>query len=225
MQVELVHRPGNTAAKIKLGAGETTVVEGGAMIAMSDNVSVQTTTHQKGGGGLLKGLGRMLAGESFFLNHYTAGAAGGEVWAAATLAGDMMEYDLKGENLIVQGGSFVACEPSVSIDLGWQGLKSLFSGERMFWVHLKGTGKVLLSSFGAIYPIAVSGETIVDSGHIVAFQETLTFKPTKAGKSWMQSFLGGEGIVLKFSGRGTVWCQSHNPRGFGRLLGPMLKKR
>lgn len=225
MQVELVHRPGNTAAKIKLGAGETTVVEGGAMIAMSDNVSVQTTTHQKGGGGLLKGLGRMLAGESFFLNHYTAGAAGGEVWAAATLAGDMLQYDLKGENLIVQGGSFVACEPSVSIDLGWQGLKSLFSGERMFWVHLKGTGKVLLSSFGAIYPIAVSGETIVDSGHIVAFQETLTFKPTKAGKSWMQSFLGGEGIVLKFSGRGTVWCQSHNPRGFGRLLGPMLKKR
>ena len=225
MQVELVHRPGNTAAKIKLGAGETTVVEGGAMIAMSDNVSVQTTTHQKGGGGLLKGLGRMLAGESFFLKHYTAGAAGGEVWAAATLAGDMMAYDLEGENLIVQGGSFVACEPSVSIDLGWQGLKSLFSGERMFWVHLKGTGKVLLSSFGAIYPIAVSGETIVDSGHIVAFQETLTFKPTKAGKSWMQSFLGGEGIVLKFSGRGTVWCQSHNPRGFGRLLGPMLKKR
>ncbi|MEO6486312.1 MAG: AIM24 family protein, partial [Thermoanaerobaculia bacterium] len=67
MQVELVHRPGNTAAKIKLGAGETTVVEGGAMIAMSDNVSVQTTTHQKGGGGLLKGLGRVLAGESFFL--------------------------------------------------------------------------------------------------------------------------------------------------------------
>lgn len=225
MQVELVHRPGNTAAKIKLGAGESTVVEGGAMIAMSDNVSVQTTTHQKGGGGLLKGLGRMLAGESFFLNHYTAGAAGGEVWAAATLAGDMLQYDLKGENLIVQGGSFVACEPGVSIDLGWQGLKSLFSGERMFWVHLKGTGKVLLSSFGAIYPIAVSGETIVDSGHIVAFQETLTFKPTKAGKSWMQSFLGGEGIVLKFSGRGTVWCQSHNPRGFGRLLGPMLKKR
>lgn len=225
MQVELVHQPGNTAAKIKLGAGETTVVEGGAMIAMSDNVSVQTTTQQKGGGGLLKGLGRMLAGESFFLNHYTAGPAGGEVWAAATLAGDMLQLDLKGENLIVQGGSFVACEPSVSIDLGWQGLKSLFSGERMFWVHLKGTGKVLLSSFGAIYPIAVSGETIVDTGHIVAFQETLTFKPTKAGKSWLQSILGGEGIVLKFSGRGTVWCQSHNPRGFGRLLGPMLKKR
>jgi len=225
MRVEWVHRPGNTAAKIILAAGETTVVEGGAMIAMSDNVSVQTTTHAKGGGGLLKGLGRMLSGESFFLNHYTAGSAGGEVWAAATLAGDMMEYDLKGETLIVQGGSFVACEPGVAIDLGWQGLKTLFSGERMFWVHLKGTGKVLLSSFGAIFPIAVSGDTIVDTGHIVAFQETLTFKPAKAGKSWMQSILGGEGIVCRFSGRGTVWCQSHNPRGFGRLLGPLLKKR
>jgi uncharacterized protein (TIGR00266 family) len=225
MRVELVHRPGNSAAKINLAANESVVAEGGAMIAMSGNLGIQTTTQAKSGGGLLKGLGRMLAGESFFLNHFSAGSAGGELWVAATLAGDMLEYDLKGENLIVQGGSFVACEPSVAIDLGWQGLKTLFSGERMFWLHLKGTGKVLLSSFGAIYPIHVDGEMIVDTGHIVAFQETLTFTPTKAGKSWMQSILGGEGIVCKFSGRGTVWCQSHNPRGFGKMLGRMLKPR
>ncbi|MBI2214816.1 MAG: TIGR00266 family protein [Acidobacteria bacterium] len=225
MRLELIHRPGNSAAKVLLGPGESFVAEGGAMIAMSGNVAIKTTTQQKSGGGLMKGLRRMMAGESFFLNHFSAGSNGGEVWVAATLAGDMLEYDLKGESLIVQGGSFVACEPSVTIDLGWQGMKTLLSGERMFWVHLKGTGKVLLSSFGAIYPVEVAGETIVDTGHIVAFQETLSFTPTKAGKSWMQSILGGEGIVCKFTGRGTVWCQSHNARGFGRLLGPMLKPR
>lgn len=225
MRLELIHRPGNSAAKVQLGPGESFVAEGGAMIAMSGNVGIQTTTQQKSGGGLMKGLRRMLAGESFFLNHFSAGPGGGEVWVAATLAGDLLEYDLKGENLIVQGGSFVACEPSVTIDLGWQGMKTLLSGERMFWLHLKGTGKVLLSSFGAIYPVVVESETIVDTGHIVAFQETLSFTPTKAGKSWMQSILGGEGIVCKFTGRGTVWCQSHNARGFGKLLGPMLKPR
>ena len=90
---------------------------------------------------------------------------------------------------------------------------------------MTGQGKVILSSFGAIYPIEVNGEHIVDTGHIVAFNETLNFSVTKAGTSWMSSFLGGEGLVTKFQGRGTVWCQSHNAVSFGRSLGPMLKPR
>ena len=226
MDIEIIKGPGNAAAKIHLGSGETCTTEGGAMIAMSGDMQITTTTHKKGGkGSVLKAMKRMLAGENFFLNHYTAGARGGELYLATTLSGDMMQYPLQGENLIVQGGSFVACEPSVDIDLGWQGFKSLLSGEGVFWVHLKGTGKVVVNSFGAIYPVAVDGEYIVDTGHIVAFNETLDFTLTKAGKSWVSSFLGGEGLVCKFKGRGTVWCQSHNPGGFGRALRPMLKPR
>lgn len=225
MDIEIVHGPGNAAARIRLGPGETVTAEGGAMIAMSGSVNVSTSTMSKGSGGLLKGLKRMVAGESFFVNHFAAGPAGGEVWVAATLSGDMMQYELKNENLIVQGGSYVASEQGVSIDMGWQGFKSVLSGESMFWVNLKGSGKVVVNSFGAIYPIEVSGETIVDTGHIVAFNETLDFSITKAGKSWISSFLGGEGLVCKFKGRGTVWCQSHNPTGFGRQLGPLLRPR
>lgn len=225
MEIQIEHGPGNSAARLQLAAGETATAEGGAMIAMSGDVSINTSTMSKGSGGLLKGLKRMMSGESFFLNHFTAGSGGGEVWVAATLAGDMMQYDLKNESLIVQGGSFVAAEQGVSIDLGWQGFKSVLSGESMFWVNLKGAGKVVVNSFGAIYPIEVNGEMIVDTGHIVAFNETLSFSITKAGKSWMSSILGGEGLVCKFSGRGTVWCQSHNPTAFGRTVGPKLKPR
>ena len=83
----------------------------------------------------------------------------------------------------------------------------------------------MLSSFGAIYPVEVDGEYIVDSGHIVAFNETLDFTITKAGKSWIHSFLSGEGLVCKFKGKGTVWCQSHNPGSFGASLTPSLKPR
>jgi uncharacterized protein (AIM24 family) len=39
------------------------------------------------------------------------------------------------------------------------------------------------------------------------------------------SFLGGEGLVCKFSGHGKLYCQSHNPPSFGAALGPMLKQR
>jgi uncharacterized protein (TIGR00266 family) len=226
MEIELIKRPGNAAAHVRLNPDESCSAEGGAMIAMSDNIHVETTTHQKsGGGGIIKGLKRMLSGESFFINHFKADSSGGEIWLAATLPGDMMVYELNEETLIVQGGSYVAAEPGVSIDLGWQGFKSFFSGESVFWLRVSGQGKVILSSFGAIYPVEVDGEHIVDTGHIVAFNETLNFSITKAGKSWLSSILGGEGLVTKFKGRGTVWCQSHNAISFGRTLGPMLRPR
>lgn len=225
MKVDIQFRPGNSAAKIELAPNEGCTAQAGAMIAMSGNVEVETTTHKKESGGLLKAAKRMLAGESFFLNHFTAKGKGGEVWLAPTMSGDMMEYELDNENLIVQSGSYIACEPDVDIDMGWQGFKSFLSGESIFWLNLKGKGKVVLSSFGAIYPVQVNGEYIVDTGHIVAFNETLDFDITKAGKSWLQSILGGEGLVCKFRGKGTVWCQSHNPGSFGHSLSPTLKPR
>jgi uncharacterized protein (TIGR00266 family) len=225
MEIEYLHRPGNTAAKITLNGNETLTAESGAMIAMSGDMGITTTTHKKKSGSLFKAAKRLLAGESLFLNHFDAPLAGGEVWLGTSLAGDMMTYELDNESLIVQGGSYVACEHDVEVDLGWQGFKTIFSGESIFWVHLKGKGKVVLSSFGCIYPVEVDGEYIVDSGHIVAFNETLDFSITKAGKSWLHSFLGGEGLVCKFQGKGTVWCQSHNPQSFGNSMSSMLKPR
>jgi uncharacterized protein (TIGR00266 family) len=225
MQIEIHHGPSNAAAKVLLQANETLSAEAGAMIAMSGNMSVTTTTYKKQSGGLLKAMKRMLAGESFFLNHFTPSGAAGEIWVGPTLSGDIMQTEINGTNLIVQGGSYLAHEPSVSVDLGWQGFKSLFAGEGVFWLKLGGRGKVLISSFGAIYPVDIDGEYIVDSGHIVAFPETLPFTITKAGKSWISSILGGEGLVCKFSGKGRIWCQSHNPSSFGRVIGPMLRPR
>jgi uncharacterized protein (TIGR00266 family) len=225
MQIDLINRPGNTAAKITLTPGEHCTAEAGAMIAMSGHMNITTTTYKKNSGGILKAAKRLLSGESFFLNHFDAPGKPGEVWLGSDLAGDMLALDLDKENIIVQSGSFLACEESVDMDMGWQGFKTLFSGESLFWLNIKGPGKIVLSSFGAIYPIEVDGEYIVDTGHIVAFNETLNFSITKAGSSWIQSMLGGEGLVCKFKGKGTVWCQSHNPKSFGSALTPNLRVR
>lgn len=225
MDIELLHRPGNTAAKIILQEGEVCTTESGAMIAMSGNMDITTSTHKKGKGGILKALKRMVAGESLFLNHFEPKGGSGELWLGTALAGDMVSLTLDNESLIVQGSSFLACEEGIDIDLGWQGFKSILSGESVFWVNLKGQGKIVLSSFGAIYPIEVDGDYIVDTGHIVAFNETLNFSITKAGSSWLHSIIGGEGLVCKFSGKGTVWCQSHNPVSFGKAISSGLRPR
>ncbi|RLU02181.1 MAG: TIGR00266 family protein [Ketobacter sp.] len=225
MDIELVNRPGNTAAKVVLQPGESCTAESGAMIAMSGNMDITTTTHKKKSGSIMKAIKRMVAGESLFLNHFEPQGKAGEVWLGTTLAGDMEVMELDHDSLVVQGSSFLACEDGIEIDLGWQGFKSVFSGESVFWVNLKGKGKVIVSSFGAIYPVQVDGEYIVDTGHIVAFNETLNFSITKAGSSWLHSMLGGEGLVCKFSGKGTVWCQSHNPISFGQSLTSGLRPR
>ena len=41
MEVEIVHGPGNSAAKVRLGANETCTTEGGAMISMSGDMSIE----------------------------------------------------------------------------------------------------------------------------------------------------------------------------------------
>jgi len=225
LKVEIQMRPGSSAAKIDLAPGEHFTAEGGAMIAMSPSITLTTSTHTKKSGGIMKGLKRLITGESFFLNHYAAHEQGGTVWLGATHAGDMMVHELNGDSIVVQGGSYVASTPEIDMDSSWQGFKSLISKESLFWIKLRGKGTVVLNSFGAIIPIKVNGEYIVDTGHIVAFEESLNFTLTKAGKSWMSSFLGGEGLVCKFQGNGTVWIQSHNTSSFGSILGPKLKPR
>jgi len=226
MNIELINRPSSTIAKVNLASQEKCVAEGGSMVAMDGDFTINTTTHQKGKGGLMRGLKRLLGGESFFLNHYESGSDTDSLYLSQPLPGDMEVVELtEGNQIVVSGGSFVACGEDVDMDMSWQGMKSLFSGESLFWLKMSGQGKIILSSYGTFYSVQVSDGYVVDSGHIVAYEDTLNFEISKAGGSWVQSFLGGEGFVCRFSGKGRIWCQSHNARAFGKLLGPMLTPR
>jgi uncharacterized protein (TIGR00266 family) len=225
MQVEILQRPANTIAKLDLIGGEELTAEGGSMVAMSQGLSVETTTHKRGQRSLMRAAKRMFAGESVFMNHYKCEKDRATLFLAPSLSGDMVHQKISGKTLIVQGSSFVASWGNVKMDIGWQGFKSIIAKEGVFWIKLSGSGDVLLNAFGAIYPVEVDGEYIVDTGHIVAFEEGLDFKLSKAGSSWIGSFMGGEGFVSRFKGKGTIWCQSHNQGSFGRVLGPMLRPR
>lgn len=225
MEVELLHQPDSAVARISLNSGEELVAQAGAMIAMSDSIQTTTTLRQGKGGGILGGLKRMVAGESLFLSVFRSFQDGKEVWLAPKLIGDLLVYEMKGQDLIVQATSYLACSSQVDIDVGFQGFKSVFSGESIFWLTISGYGMALLTSFGGIYEIDVDGDYIVDTGHIVAFERSLDFNITKPGSSWLGAFLGGEGLVCRFHGQGKVYCQTHNPGAFGSLVGALLPPR
>ena len=72
----------------------------------------------------------------------------------------------------------------------------------------------------------MQGGLTIDTGHVVAFEDSLEYSVRQGrGGSWVSSFLTSEGIVLHFSGYGRVYVQSHNPDEFGSTLGPMLPER
>ncbi len=226
MQVELLHSTDSRIAKVLLDRDEALIAQAGCMVAMSENIGVETTLRQGKGGGVLGGLKRLLGGESLFLSVFQAVRSEAEILIAPHLLGDILVYEMTNQELVVQAGSYLACADSVDVDLGWQGFKSMFAGESLFWLSISGRGSVILSSFGAIYEIDVNGEYIVDTGNIVAFEKSLNFTVTKPpGSSWISTFLGGEGFICRFKGRGKLYCQTHSPRNFGLEIGPKLPPR
>ena len=123
------------------------------------------------------------------------------------------------------GGSYLGSTDDLSLDTQFQGLRGMLSGERMFFMSVEGEGSLLVNAYGSIRDAKIEGEVVVDTGHVVAFEDTLTYEVTKAGGSWLRSFLGGEGLVMKIKGEGRLLVQSHNPNAFGAMLGRLLPPR
>ena len=225
MNLEILHQPDSAIAKITMDAQEELVAEAGAMVAMSSNLTVSTTLRKGKGGGIMGGLKRMVAGESLFLSVFRTTNEAGEIYLAPKFMGDLLPYTLTGKTLLVQSTGYLASTPGVDIELGFQGFKGFFSGESIFWLKVSGNGLVLLNAFGGIYEIDVDGEYVVDTGHIVAFEESLSFRISKANPSIWGTIFGGEGLVCRFSGKGKLYCQTHNPRSFGKMVGSQLPPR
>ena len=126
---------------------------------------------------------------------------------------------------MMQSSAFLASGPDVDLDTNWGGASSFFGGEGMFMLKATGTGPIVFNSFGAILEIEVEDGYTVDTGHIVAFEDTLKFSVGKFGGGLLAWFLSGEGLVCKFTGSGKLWIQTRNPQGFGEAIGSKLPMR
>lgn len=224
MRTEIIGSNAFQSLKVSLSAGEQFLSEAGKMTRMSSSITSEVETVKKSGG-LLGGLKRMLGGESFFFSRYTA-QSDGEVILAPTLTGNVGFQELDGTvGWYCSGGSFMGSGPEIKTEPKWQGAKGLFTGESLVFVHATGIGPLVMDAFGTVSEELVDGTFTVDTGHLVAFEDTLEYKISKAGGSWFSSFLAGEGFVIRFSGKGKVLVQSHNMKEFGAILGPKLPVR
>jgi uncharacterized protein (TIGR00266 family) len=206
MEFELTHRPSYAHLIVELAAGETVQAEPGAMVSHDPPVSIATTSS---GDGLLDSARSMLGGESAFVNEFTAEGEPGRLTLAPPTPGDVRHHELAGETLYAVDGAFLASETGIDISAEFGGLKSMLAGASVTPLALSGTGSVFLEAFGGVETVELDrGESyVVDNEHVVAWEEDVSFDARRVG-GLKSTFLSGEGLVMEFSGPGTVWYQT-----------------
>lgn len=215
------------AVEIELNRGEAMVSQSGGMTWQTEGIDMTTNTN----GGLMKGLGRMLAGESIFMNRYTANRDGAIVAFASTVPGTIMPLNMSDlpNGITIQKGAFLCSEPSVelSIELTKKFTSGLFGGEGFILQRAQGTGTIFLEIDGdAIIKELEPGEVLkVDTGNVVAFEKSVSYT-IETVKGLSNIFLGGEGLFLtKLVGPGKVILQTQNFNDFsGRILSRIDRK-
>lgn len=207
-------------------AGESMYTQSGAMAWMSGGIEMNTSTN----GGLLKGVGRMFAGESLFMANYTAQAAGATIAFASTVAGEILPINV-GETggLICQKGAFLCAEPGVQLNITLTKKLSagFFGGEGFILQDISGQGMVFLEIDGdKIIKELAPGEVIkVDTGNVVGFDKSVQYE-IETVKGIKNIFLGGEGLFLtKLTGPGKVILQTQNFNDFAGRIARMIPGR
>ena len=227
MQYKLV---GNTMPAVEVmfdAPGESMYTQSGGMAWMTEGIKMDTNTK----GGLLKGVGRMFAGESLFMATYTAEQAGARIAFASTVAGEVLPINI-GETggFICQKGAFLCAEPTVDLSVAFTKRFSsgFFGGEGFILQDITGKGMVFLEIDGdKVIKELAPGEVIkVDTGNVVGFEKTVTYE-IETVKGLKNIFLGGEGLFLtRLVGPGKVILQTQNFNDFaGRIASRIPSKR
>ncbi len=222
MKVEILYQPSYSLAVVKLDPNEQIRAEAGAMVSMSSGISVETRAE----GGFFSSLARsVLGGESFFQNFFVAPSSGGEITLAPDLPGDVVLLELKDQKYMLQSGSYMASESGVKLDAKISA-KAFLSAEGISMLEASGSGKLLVSSYGAIFEreLKAGDKYIVDTTHLVAFDATIGVE-TKPIGGFKATVLSGEGLVVELTGPGKVYMQTRSPKALINWIIPQLPKQ
>ena len=197
--------------EVELDPSETVQAEVGAMLYMEEGIAMQTTT----GGGLFKGLKRMITGESFFITSFmNQGVGKKHVAFAAPYPGKIIAIDLAqvGGTFFCQKDGFLCAAKGIDISVAFTKRMGagLFGGEGFILQKLVGDGLAFVHAGGTIIKRELAhGENLrVDTGCLVAFAPTVDYDIQFVG-GFKNSLFGGEGLFFaNLTGPGTIYLQS-----------------
>jgi len=205
--------------EFELEPGDLLVTEAGAMASMTAGLNLTA----KFNGGLVKGLLRKYLGsESFFVNHFENNSnVPQRLVLTSSCPGDIRAIELKESSFCLEGGSYICSTPGVTLGLRYAGISSFIAREGLFKLVVSGTGTVWFGGYGAFIEKQITGEYIVDSGHLVAYEPQIKLK-TQLSSGIIGSFTSGEGFVTRLEGSGKVWLQTRSLGGLAGWINPRL---
>ncbi len=206
-----IHGDDLQMVEIILDPGEGVRAETGTMTFMEDGIEMETST----GGGLLSGLKRALAGESFFITTFiNRSRQPASVAFAAPYPGKIVPIDLSAEGgaFICQRDSYLCSAQGIDVEIAFSKRlgAGLFGGEGFILQRLKGDGLAFIHAGGTVIEKELApGQTLqVDTGCIVGFSTTVDYN-IRFMKGFRNILFGGEGLFLAtLTGPGKVYLQS-----------------
>jgi len=195
--------------EIELDPGEGVRAEAGAMMYMNEGIELQTST----GGGMFRGLKRMITGESFFITTFLhTGNGKGHVAFAAPYPGKIIPLDLSNGSMLCQKDAFLCAAQGIEIEVAFTKKlgTGIFGGEGFILQRLEGDGMAFVHAGGTVIERYLApGEVLrVDTGCLVAFSKTVEYDIQFVG-GFKNALFGGEGLFFaKLTGPGCVYLQS-----------------
>ena len=211
--------------RIRLQPGQELFAEAGKMVYKQPQVSWETRmTGETLGEKIWGAVKRKLMGESLFMTYFRSSTPG-EVGFAGSYPGRVQAFDLKpGQSIFVQRDAFVVAQSSTTLNIAL--VKRLgagfFGGEGFILEQLTGPGTVFIHAGGDFVEFTLAaGESMqVDTGCIVAFEETVQYDIQLAG-GIRTAIFGGEGLFLAtLTGPGRIIIQSLTLEKMRRELAP-----
>lgn len=111
MEFDIQGNPTYGQLRVRLNPGEKFIAEGGSMAWM--DTAMQSKTRLLGGffRALLR---KVTGGESMFVGEYFSGR-GGEAAFSPSRPGTVLQRTLRGDSIILTGGSVLACTPGIEL--------------------------------------------------------------------------------------------------------------
>lgn len=206
-------------------SGQCLKTEKGAMSWMSPNMEMTTNA----GGGFGGVFGRMISGESIFMNEYRAKGGSGMIAFASSLPGSILPYEVTpGNDIIVQKGGFLAMEEGCNLSIAIQKKfgAGFFGGEGFIMQRVSGQGLVFLEIDGSCtkYDLKPGEQLIVDTGYLAAYTGNCKVD-IQTVKGLKNAVFGGEGLFnTVITGPGTVYLQSMPIAGIAGAINPYIIK-
>lgn len=218
--------------EVELDPQETVIAEAGTMVYMEEAIQFETKmgdgseANQGLLGKLISAGSRVLTGESLFLTHFTnRGYHKAKVAFSAPYPGTIIAVELSQLRapMIVQKDGFLCAAKGTRFSIVFNKRlgAGLVGGEGFILQKLEGDGKAFVHAGGTVIRKELNNEVLrVDTGCVVAFENTIDFNVETSGNLKSMVF-GGEGLfVATLRGTGTVWLQSMPIRKLIQALAP-----